>query len=114
MKKSITTAAGRTVNVARGVTKSFGERLRSCSPRKMNPERATELSPKLQRALGPLLAEIESLLSSTGLLMEGLTVAYPASGGASTPRPASNLGSSILLGLSEENGALSRSRALPT
>ena len=49
------------INVARGVTKSFGERLPSCGPRKMNLERAGELSPELQCALGPLLAEIESL-----------------------------------------------------
>jgi transposase len=49
------------INVARGVTKSFGERLRGCSSRNMNPEQATELSPELQRALRPLLAEIQSL-----------------------------------------------------
>jgi transposase len=49
------------INVARGVTKSFGERLRGCNPRNMNPERLTELSPELQAALRPLLEGIESL-----------------------------------------------------
>jgi len=54
---------GRTalVNVARGVTKSYGERLRRCSPRNLNPEKAEDLSPELQTALEPLLQEIESL-----------------------------------------------------
>jgi transposase len=49
------------VNTARGLTKSYGEQLRSCNVRNMNPEKAEHLSPELQRALGPLLAEIESL-----------------------------------------------------
>src|SRR5438132_6148080 len=49
------------INTARGVTKSYGERLRGCNPRNMNPEKASALSPELQRALEPLLAGIESL-----------------------------------------------------
>ena len=49
------------INAARGLTKSYGERLRGCSPRKMNRELAEELSPELQSALQPLLDEIESL-----------------------------------------------------
>jgi transposase len=49
------------VNTARGLTKSYGEQLRSCNVRNMNPEKAEHLSPELQRALGPLLQEIESL-----------------------------------------------------
>src|SRR6202142_1742048 len=49
------------VNTVRGLTKSYGERLRGCNPRNMNAERAQELSPELQTALGPLLAGIESL-----------------------------------------------------
>jgi transposase len=54
---------GRTslINTARGLTKSYGERLRGCSPRKMNRELAEGLSPELQSALQPLLNEIESL-----------------------------------------------------
>jgi transposase len=49
------------INTARGLTKSHGERLRGCSPRKMNRELAEGLSPELQSALQPLLDEIESL-----------------------------------------------------
>ena len=40
----------------RGLAKSYGERLRGCNGRNMNPEKAQELSPELQRALEPLLA----------------------------------------------------------
>ncbi|MGH9637386.1 MAG: IS110 family transposase [Candidatus Angelobacter sp.] len=49
------------VNTARGLAKSYGERLRGCNVRNMNPEKAESLSPELQRALEPLLAGIESL-----------------------------------------------------
>ncbi len=49
------------INTARGLTKSYGERLRGCSPRTMNRELAEGLSPELRSALQPLLDEIESL-----------------------------------------------------
>jgi transposase len=49
------------INTARGLTKSYGERLRGCNPRNMNREKAEGLSPELQTALQPLLDEIESL-----------------------------------------------------
>jgi transposase len=49
------------VNMGRSLTKSHGERLRGCNVRNMNPEKAEGLSPELQSALQPLLAEIESL-----------------------------------------------------
>jgi len=49
------------VNTARGLAKSYGERLRGCNVRNMNPEKAEGLSPELQTALQPLLAAIESL-----------------------------------------------------
>jgi len=49
------------INTARGLTKSYGERLRGCNPRNMNGEKAQGLSPELQAALEPLLAAIESL-----------------------------------------------------
>jgi transposase len=49
------------VNTARGLVKSYGERLRGCNVRNMNPEKAEGLSPELQAALEPLLAGIESL-----------------------------------------------------
>jgi len=49
------------VNTVRSLAKSYGERLRSCNVRNMNPEKAAGLSPELQAALEPLLAAIESL-----------------------------------------------------
>jgi transposase len=49
------------INTARGLTKSYGERLRCCSPRKVNRELAEGLSPELQSTLQALLEEIESL-----------------------------------------------------
>ena len=49
------------VNTARGLAKSYGERLRGCNVRNMNPEKAEGLSPELQAALEPLLNAIESL-----------------------------------------------------
>jgi transposase len=49
------------VNTARGLAKSYGERLRGCNVRNMNPEKADGLSPELQMALQPLLAGIEVL-----------------------------------------------------
>src|SRR5512146_722303 len=49
------------VNTARGLAKSYGERLRGCNVRNMNPEKAEGSSPELQAALEPLLRTIESL-----------------------------------------------------
>src|SRR5512133_2622401 len=49
------------VITARGLAKSYGERLRGCNVRNMDPEKAEGLSPELQRALEPLLATIEHL-----------------------------------------------------
>jgi transposase len=49
------------VNTVRGLAKSYGERLRGCNVRNMNPEKAENLSPELQRALEPLLAAIEEV-----------------------------------------------------
>src|SRR5215468_3516803 len=49
------------VNTARSLAKSYGERLRGCNVRNINPEKAEALSPELQSALQPLLAAIESL-----------------------------------------------------
>jgi transposase len=54
------------INTARGLTKSYGERLRGCNPRNMNPGKAQELSPELQAALGPLLGTIETLSERIG------------------------------------------------
>jgi transposase len=49
------------VNTARGLAKSYGERLRGCNVRNMNPEKAEALSPELQTALEPLLAASAAL-----------------------------------------------------
>lgn len=49
------------VNTVRGLAKSYGERLRGCNVRNMNPEKAEALSPELQAALQPLLLALESL-----------------------------------------------------
>jgi transposase len=49
------------VNAARGLTKSYGERLRKCGTGQMNRAIAKGLSPELREALDPLLREIESL-----------------------------------------------------
>ena len=49
------------VNTARSLAKSYGERLRGCNVRNMNPEKAEALSPELQAALEPLLSAIEEL-----------------------------------------------------
>jgi len=49
------------VNAARGLTKSYGERLRKCGTGQMNREIAKGLSQELREALDPLLREIESL-----------------------------------------------------
>src|SRR3989441_4115356 len=54
------------INTARGLAKSYGERLRGCNPRNMNLEKAQELSPELKTALEPLLGEIESLSERIG------------------------------------------------
>src|SRR5581483_6566134 len=49
------------VNTARSLAKSYGQRLRGCNIRNMDPEKAETLSPELQSALEPLLSAIEEL-----------------------------------------------------
>src|SRR5713101_2634801 len=49
------------VNAARGLVKSYGERLRKCGTGQLNREVAKGLSQELREALDPLLGEIESL-----------------------------------------------------
>jgi transposase len=49
------------VNAARGLTKSYGERLPKCGTEKMGRESAKGLIPELRDVLEPLLGEIESL-----------------------------------------------------
>ncbi len=49
------------INSARGLAKSYGERLPGCSTARVSEQLGVELSPELQTALGPLLAEVETL-----------------------------------------------------
>ena len=49
------------VNRARGLAKSYGEHLRGCNVRNLDPEKAEGLSPELERALEPLLSAIAEL-----------------------------------------------------
>src|SRR5271163_2674549 len=49
------------VNAARGLVKSYGERLPNCGTQQVNRELAAELSAELREVLEPLLKEIESL-----------------------------------------------------
>ena len=60
-RASLVRARTALVNTARGLTKSYGERMRGCNPRNMDTEKAQALSPELQAALGPLLQALESL-----------------------------------------------------
>src|SRR5271156_4031808 len=49
------------VNSARGLAKSYGERLRKCGTQQVSKELAAGLSTELRAALEPLLAEVTSL-----------------------------------------------------
>jgi transposase len=49
------------VNSARGLAKSYGERLRKCGTQQVSQDLAAGLSAELQAALEPLLAEVASL-----------------------------------------------------
>src|SRR5215475_3220058 len=49
------------VNAARGLVKSYGERLRKCGTEQFRRETTSELSAGLREALDPLLREVESL-----------------------------------------------------
>src|SRR3974390_1915684 len=60
-RASLVRARTALVNAARGLTKSYGERLRGCHPRNLDSEKAQALSPELQVALGPLLQALEAL-----------------------------------------------------
>jgi transposase len=49
------------VNAARGLVKSYGQRLPKCGTHQVNEKLAEGLSPELRDVLGPLLQEVESL-----------------------------------------------------
>ena len=60
-RASLVRARTALVNAARGLTKSYGERIRGCNPRNMDTEKMQALSPELQTALAPLLQTLEAL-----------------------------------------------------
>lgn len=49
------------VNAARGLTKSFGERLRKCGTEQVGVGLAAGVSPEIRAVIAPLLAEVETL-----------------------------------------------------
>jgi transposase len=49
------------INAARGLTKSFGQRLGKCGAGQVAPTLAAEVSPEIRAAVVPLLAEVETL-----------------------------------------------------
>jgi transposase len=49
------------INAARGLTKSYGERLPNCATYQMGRDQAESLSPAIGAALDPLLAEVETV-----------------------------------------------------
>jgi transposase len=51
------------VNAARGLVKSYGERLRKCGTQQVSQEMTAGLSAELREALEPLLREVESVQS---------------------------------------------------
>jgi transposase len=65
-RASLVRARTSLVNTARGMAKSYGQRLRGCNVRNMNPEKAESLNPELQRALQPLLSVIAELSQRIG------------------------------------------------
>ena len=67
------------VNTARGLAKSYGEQLRGCNVRNMNPEKAEGLSPELQAALEPLLTALESVSQQIGAYNERIEKFTPVS-----------------------------------
>jgi len=60
-RAALVSARTKLINTARGITKSYGERMRKCGGHQMGEELAASLSPELRFALQPLLAEIEAL-----------------------------------------------------
>jgi transposase len=60
-RATLVSARAALANAARGLTKSYGERLRNCGSGQMNRDIAKGLSPELRDVLEPLRGEIESL-----------------------------------------------------
>src|SRR5215472_12904542 len=60
-RAELVSARTASVNSVRGLTKSYGERLRKCGTRQVGRDLASGLSAELRAALEPLLRAIESL-----------------------------------------------------
>jgi transposase len=60
-RAGLVSAPAALVNAARGLVKSYGERLRKCGTQQVSRETASGLSAQLRDALEPLLREVESL-----------------------------------------------------
>ena len=60
-RRALVRARTMLINAARGLTKSFGERLHKCGAGQAGPTLAAELSPQIRAAILPLLAEVEAL-----------------------------------------------------
>src|SRR5260370_40773554 len=60
-REELVSARTALVNEARGLTKSYGERLPKCGTEQVSRELAAKLSAELRDVLEPLLKEIESL-----------------------------------------------------
>jgi len=60
-RRALVRARTMLINAARGLTKSFGERLRKCGAGQAGPTLAAELSAEIRAAVVPLLAEVEAL-----------------------------------------------------
>jgi Transposase len=102
------------VNTARGLAKSYGERLRGCNVRNMNPEKAEGLSPELQSALEPLLAgtgELPADRAAEAGERRGHAdrADLPADAGGSTPFPQES-GRGLLSGIAAGTAQLGTER----
>ncbi|HEY1159233.1 MAG TPA: IS110 family transposase [Terracidiphilus sp.] len=61
VRAALVEARTRAINTARGLTKSFGERLRKCDAHSVNEELAQDLPPVLKAVVAPLLEQAREL-----------------------------------------------------
>jgi transposase len=61
VRAALVEARTRSINTARGLTKSFGERLRKCDAQSVDERLAEDLPPALQAVVAPLLAQAREL-----------------------------------------------------
>ena len=60
------------VNAARGLTKSYGQKLGRCNARSMKPKAAQDLSPELKNALGLLMRRSSQSANAFAITMSCL------------------------------------------